>query len=122
MTSRLSIPGLMILSATLRRTGCLLLGDEHEAHAALADLLHQLVRPDHGAGTLVDPRWPGGDRGRFKESAEADLGLQKGQNTGLRAGVGTRFGQESVALAGVGNFQGGVENVAFVHGVSGPSE
>ena len=36
----------MTFSATLRRTGCGLLGHEDGAHAALADLLQQLVRAD----------------------------------------------------------------------------
>ena len=37
------MPGLMIFSATLRRTGCGLLGHVDDAHAAFADLLQQLV-------------------------------------------------------------------------------
>ena len=44
-----SMPGLMILSATMRWTGCGLLGHEDGAHAAFADLLQQLVRADDGA-------------------------------------------------------------------------
>ena len=53
MTWRLSMPGLMILSATRRRTGSLLLGHVDDAHAALADLLEELVRPDAVAGPLA---------------------------------------------------------------------
>ena len=40
------MPGLMTLSATLRRTGSRLLGHEDDAQAAFADLLQQLVGAD----------------------------------------------------------------------------
>ena len=40
------MPGLMILSATRRRTGLGLLGHIDDAHAAFADLLEQLVAAD----------------------------------------------------------------------------
>ena len=56
MTWPVSMPGLMTLSATLRRTGLLLLGHEDGAHAPLADLLEQLVRPDRRARRLGDRR------------------------------------------------------------------
>ena len=46
------MPGLMTFRATLRRTGCVLLGHEDDAHAALADLLQQLVGADDRAGPL----------------------------------------------------------------------
>ena len=59
MTWWLSMPGLMILSATLRRTGSLLLGHVDDAHAPFADLLEQLVRADHRAGPLRDRRFIG---------------------------------------------------------------
>ena len=36
--------------------GMLLLGDEDQSHAALADLFHQLVRPNGRAGTLGKDR------------------------------------------------------------------
>ena len=52
-TCGVSMPGLMTLRATLRRTGSLLLGHEDDAHAAFADLLQQLVRPDAAAGPFV---------------------------------------------------------------------
>ena len=52
------MPGLMIFSATSRRTGSLLLGHIDEAHAPFADLLQQLVGADEGAscsaGELID--------------------------------------------------------------------
>ena len=46
MTCLLSMPGLMIFSATRRRTGSLLLGHIDHAHAPFADLLQQLVGAD----------------------------------------------------------------------------
>ena len=46
ITCRVSMPGLMIFSATVRWTGSRLLGHEHHAHAAFADLLQELVGPD----------------------------------------------------------------------------
>ena len=54
ITCFVSIPGLMTFRATLRRTGCSLLGDVDDAHAPLADLLHQLVGADDRAGPLHD--------------------------------------------------------------------
>ncbi len=42
------------LQRDLAAHGMLLLGDEHEAHAPLADLLHQLVGADHRAGSFGD--------------------------------------------------------------------
>ena len=44
---RVSIPSLMILSATRRLDGTLLLRDVHRAEAAFADLLEQSKPPDH---------------------------------------------------------------------------
>ena len=61
-TCAVSMPGLMIFSATLRRTGLLLLGDVDDAHAPLADLLQQLVRAD-------PPTWPLGRRRRAPDIA-----------------------------------------------------
>ena len=48
------MPRLDDLQGHLAADGLLLLGDEDQAHAALADLLHQLVRPDHRAGPLTN--------------------------------------------------------------------
>ena len=48
------MPGLMILRATLRRTGCCLLGHIDDADAPFADLLQQLVWADDRAGLLDD--------------------------------------------------------------------
>ena len=79
ITCRVSIPGLMILRATLRRTGSLLLGHVDDAHAAFADLLQQLVRADLRAGalqprcidraTLTQTRW-----GRIEGSLRGFMG------------------------------------------------
>jgi hypothetical protein len=41
--------------------GLLLLGDEDQSHAALADLFQQLVRANHRAGPLADRIIDGGD-------------------------------------------------------------
>ena len=50
MTCRVSMPGLMIFRATLRRDRLRLLGHVDHAHAPFADLLEQLVRADLRAG------------------------------------------------------------------------
>ena len=52
MTSFVSMPSLMIFSATRRRTGLLLLGHPDHAETAFADLLEQLVIADGFAGLL----------------------------------------------------------------------
>ena len=54
MTWRLSMPGLMILSATRAADRLGLLGHVDDAHAPLADLLEELVRADDGTGAFVD--------------------------------------------------------------------
>ena len=46
------MPGLMIFRATLRRTGCGLLGHVDDAEAPFADLLQELVGADDAAGRL----------------------------------------------------------------------
>ena len=46
ITCRVSMPSLMILRATLRRTGSLLLGHVDDPHAPFADLLQELVAAD----------------------------------------------------------------------------
>ena len=78
MTCAVSMPGLMSLRATLRWTGCGLLGHPDRAHAAFADLLQQLVRADDRAGALgerlVDGGGhTGGDRG-VQETAGPEVG------------------------------------------------
>ena len=78
MTCSLSMPGLMILSATLRRTGCVLLGHVNDAHAPFADLLEQMVGTDprpHSLGQqpLARDRTRGGERLRQKTSELPDV-------------------------------------------------
>jgi hypothetical protein len=52
------------LQRHLALDGLGLLGHEDGAHAALADLLQQLVRPNHRAGTFADDQFlEGGGRG-----------------------------------------------------------
>jgi len=43
----------MTLRATLRWTGCVCSAIQTTAHAALADLLEELVGPDDGAGAFA---------------------------------------------------------------------
>ena len=81
-TWRVSMPGLRTFRATLRRTGCGLLGHEDDAEAALADLLQQLVRPDHRAravadGRQVDGRRPGPGRGASRKLPISRLGREE---------------------------------------------
>ena len=80
MTWWLSMPGLMILSATLRRTGSLLLGHVDDAHAPFADLLEQLVRADDRAGLFRERRGCRGWHGRrsVQDAARGVVGGQEG--------------------------------------------
>ena len=87
--------GLMILRATLRRTGCSLLGHPDLAHAPLADLLQQLVGADDGAGAfarsgLARRAAVGGGRG-LEEPARPEVGLQQGLD--LRRSSGSASGR-----------------------------
>ena len=81
ITCFVSIPGLMILSATLRRTGLHLLGHVDHAHAAFADRFEQLVRADDRAGTFVPRRLLDRgariSRGRFEELLDLRIGGQQ---------------------------------------------
>ena len=74
MTCFVSMPGLMTFRATLRRTGCGLLGDVDDAHAPLADLLHQLVGADDRAGAfgLRGDGIEGGERSSIVATAAAE--------------------------------------------------
>ena len=54
MTSRVSIPGLMIFSATRRENGLSLLGHEDHSEASFSDDLEKLVAADSVAGLLSD--------------------------------------------------------------------
>ena len=66
------MPGLISFSATLRLTGCGLLGHEDGAHAAFADLLQQLVRADQRVPgrSLGGRRRLGRRRGRPRRRVE----------------------------------------------------
>ena len=88
----------MIFSATLRRTGCGLLGHVDDAHAPLADLLHEPVGADRGADAFrgrseVD----GGTRVVFQGIEEAaGLGMAPEQDldpAAQRVVPGTGFGK-----------------------------
>ena len=46
MTCSVSMPGLMTFTATRRRTGCVCSADVDRAHAALAEQLDDVIRPD----------------------------------------------------------------------------
>ena len=79
----------MILSATVRWTGSRLLGHEHHAHAAFADLLQQLVRPDDRAGAFDDRRLlvDGGiaAKGRLlQKAARLGMGAEQGPHAPLQ--------------------------------------
>ena len=128
MTWAVSIPGLMTLSATCAPDGRLLLGHEDDAHAALADRLQQLVRPDASARPLGDrpgrrPAGRGaGDRSpRMLESTapgldrvdRADRPTARGAAEGLDAAA--EFG---VAGAGVLEVGGALRRVAFSSAVA----
>ena len=117
----------MTLRATLRRTGCGLLGHEDGAHAAFADLLQELVRADHRAGALGDrqldggaathlgPNSPGGrcgSHGVVPEKA-ADLGVRRQQSIHAAAQVGVGAAglvQVGGALGRIDLGQGGEED------------
>ena len=80
ITCRVSMPGLMIFSATRRSTGSFLLGHVDHAHAPFADLLQQLVGADLRAGLfeggLVE-RGKEGVGGCVHDAAPAVVGLQQ---------------------------------------------
>ena len=98
-TCLVSIPGLMTFRATLRRTGCGLLGHVDDAHAPLADLLQQLVGADDRAG----PSATGGVAGRPSASASRPGDSRKLAGLGRRAASSrsTRRAQRRVVAAGL---------------------
>ncbi len=97
ITCRVSMPGLMILSATLRRTGCCCSATIDHAHAPFADLLQQLVRADDRAGAFakrrVDRRIQSGGR-HLQKAASAAMDLKQISHLSLQVGI---------PAAGVGN-------------------
>ena len=92
------MPGLMIFSATLRRTGCGLLGHEDDAHAAFADLLQQLVRADRPCRGL---RAIGDVGGRPSRAAAGRLQEAAGLARGPRSSASTSARRAGVAAAGL---------------------
>ena len=79
----------MIFRATFRRTGSRCDGQVHDAHAAFADLLQQLVGTDLRAGAFCEVRHVRRGRqrdgGGFQESTKVLPGFQK------RLHLGTQF-------------------------------
>ena len=114
-------PRLDDLERDLAAHGLLLLGDEHQAHAPLADLLHQLVGADHRAGPLGDLLVV---LGRFSghrpahEFASDTVILDQGLDLGPQAGVGSA---RLVEIRGPGrrrrDLQGAAKNRFHVGGV-----
>src|SRR5262245_33169605 len=120
-TCRLSMPGLISLRATRRRTGSVCSATQTVPHAAFADLLQQLVAGgDEGAGAIVGAGWRGrgGHVGGFGLQETAGL-LAAGQQ-GRQA-----LSQRLIARAGVvqkfvsiwsRTIERGPEELKFVHG------
>jgi hypothetical protein len=107
--------GLDDLEGDLAADGVLLLGHVDDAHAALADLLEQLVRPDPRARALRRPRRAGrvqgrsgcgvaggaGHGGAVEESVRQLMGGQQGRHRGPQLGLpGTGCVQKGSALLG----------------------
>ena len=100
-TWAVSMPGLMTLSATRRRTGCLLLGHVDDAHPPLADLLEQLVGADELPGRLDRGRWGDQVGRRCGRGFEEAPGLEVGLDQPLQAAT-----QPLVLAAGAGQERG----------------
>ncbi len=119
-TCFVSMPGLMIFSATLRRTGCGLLGHVDDAHAALADLLQQLVGADDRARALQRlrrfdrERWRG--CGRLEEAVGILIDLEQALDALEQGGIRAAGRAEILpSLVGVFLLQGRYEEIAFDH-------
>ena len=65
------MPGLMTFTATMPLDRLGLLGHADGAHAALADLLEQLVRADHRAGARLGGGWSMVGRRRSRPAGRA---------------------------------------------------
>ena len=126
ITCLVSIPSLMIFSATRRRTGSLLLGHPDHAEAAFADPLEELVRADLVAGLLGErvlpadpgraPQWDrtdargnverGGDRvnrpvrGGGHETARRIVSGQEGFHAGAQSRVRCRTARQKCGPLG----------------------
>ena len=83
ITCLVSMPSLMTFSATLRRTGSLLLGHVDDAHAALADLLQELVGADRAARSFLRAR----DRRALEETAGLVVGREQRLDPRAQVGV-----------------------------------
>ena len=105
MTCALSMPGLISLERNASSDGLVLLGEEDDAHAALAEGLEDLVGPDAVAGLLEDR--PGGcDRcgGKVEEAVAAGDGVvgEESFDLGAELGIAVAGGaEEGVACFGV---------------------
>ena len=120
-------PGLDDLERHYRLTGLLLFGQEHGAHAPLAQLLQQLVRAELVAGTLGRPQVSRGrplrrhrqaGRGPEQETAGTFVGVQKLLDTPPQRLVSrTGLLQKRGPRLGRGLLQGLQKNVIFVHGI-----
>ena len=124
MTCRLSMPGLMIFSATLRCTGSALLGHVDHAHAPFADLLQQLVRADLRPRVLGQWRVDRRRRNRRTEPLQrrfqvaADLIRIPQERFDPRAQVrpcSAGLVEEAAAIPRIGQLQGSGEYVEFIH-------
>ena len=119
MTWRLSMPGLMTLRATLRCTGCGLLGHVDGAHAAFADLLQQLVRAD--AACRGVPRAAGrwSRRSRRRAGSQEAAGLRRATAAGPRRAPAMPASSPQACvevgrpLRGDVDVQGGVKDVSI---------
>ena len=120
MTCFVSMPGLMILSATLRRIGCALLGHVNDAHAPLADLFQQLVGADDRAGPLGEENGTdgGSDRGLnwLQERSCLLVSLQEFLDTPAQKPISAaRLVEERCLLNRIAPFQGFDEERLFPH-------
>ena len=97
-TCLVSIPGLMTFRATLRRTGCDLLGDVDDAHAAFADLLPQLVGADDVTRALGEARRFDRDRrwrhGELEEAARLGIAGEESLDAPPQLGIAASLIQE----------------------------
>ena len=117
ITCRVSMPGLRTFRATLRRTGCVLLGHEDDAEAALADLLQQLVRADRPCRGVRVTGWsivrvtPGAGtvRGSCRRARAAASRASTRRQCGPVPAAGLVAGRLA-PRSGSGDVQGGVED------------
>jgi hypothetical protein len=118
MTSRIHA-GLDDLQRDLAAHGLLLLGDEDQAKAALADQLHELVRTDDGAGAFGDRLVILGRlrarRDMLEKAARGVVGVQERFDFGAQLRVGATGLVKVRGPALGGQFDGRLENAALGH-------